>query len=147
MIMCPSRLSPSLLRLSRTITLVGPLLLLMAVTACFRQPVVSEGLLRGVVTIGPLTPFLREGEPPPTPSPEIFAPRKVMVYAVVGGRKLIAEVDIEPPGRYRVSLPAGICSVDIDHLSVDSAKGLPRNVTIIPGEIAELDIDIDTGIR
>lgn len=115
-------------------------------TACTTETPAGEGILQGDVTIGPLVPVLREGEDPPTPSPEVFAERKVLIYDA-DGEKLIQEVDIHAPGHYEVTLPTGVYTVDINRLGIDSAEGLPIAVTIEPDRTLELHIDIDTGIR
>lgn len=121
-------------------------LFFIATGACATETPAEEGIIRGDVTIGPLVPVLREGEDPPTPSPEVFAERKVLIYDA-DGEKLIQEVDIQSPGHYEVSLPAGVYTLDINHLGIDSAEGLPTTVTIEVDHTLELNIDIDTGIR
>jgi hypothetical protein len=56
-------------------------------------------------------------------------------------------VDLEGDGRYQVELEAGLYVVDINHLGIDHAAGLPAQVEILPDQVTTLDIDIDTGIR
>ena len=46
--------------------------------ACQVAPA-PEGILKGHVSIGPLQPAIREGVPEPTPNPEIFAARQVVI--------------------------------------------------------------------
>ncbi|MBI4236451.1 MAG: hypothetical protein HY688_03735 [Chloroflexi bacterium] len=105
-----------------------------------------EGTLWGVVTIGPLAPVQRMDEPPPTPRPEVYAARKILVYEE-NGRTLMRQVEIGPTGRYAVHLAAGTYVVDVKREGVGGAKGLPRAVTVQAGRSVELDVDIDTGIR
>ena len=106
----------------------------------------ATGTLEGHVSIGPLVPVLREGEPEPTPAPEVYAGRQIVVFSS-GGRKEITRVEIDGQGNYRVALPAGSYLVDINHAGIDSAAGLPAEVEIMAGQTTQLDVDIDTGIR
>jgi len=106
----------------------------------------ATGILEGHVSIGPLVPVLREGEPEPTPAPEIYAGRQIVVFSS-DGRREITRVEIDGQGNYRVTLPAGSYLVDINHAGIDSAAGLPAEVEILAGQITRLDVDIDTGIR
>lgn len=103
-------------------------------------------MLAGHVTIGPLTPVQREGQPPPTPSPEVYAERKVVVYEEDGVTE-ISRLPIDSHGNFHAELPAGTYVVDINHVGIDTAAGLPKEIEIKPGETTIVDIDIDTGIR
>lgn len=107
---------------------------------------VETGVLEGRVTVGPLSPVVQEGVPEPTPAPEVYADRKIVIYAE-DGQQEITRVDIDGSGNYRVTLPAGVYVVDINHLGVDLAKGLPQQVEIKSQQTTRLDVDIDTGIR
>ena len=105
----------------------------------------DTGILKGHVTIGPLVPVQRQGEPEPTPAPEVYAARKVVIYDE--GSKEIAQVDIDAKGNYQIRLPVGNYIVDINHLGIDRAAGLPAQVETMADQETVLDIDIDTGIR
>lgn len=125
--------------------LVFPLLflaLLLSACAGAEQP----GTLAGRVTIGPLQPVARAGQPDPTPGPEVFAGREVVVYDEAGAKE-IARAPIQSPGVYNLSLPPGVYTVDINHLGIDFSKDLPATVTVTSGQTTELNFDIDTGIR
>jgi hypothetical protein len=106
----------------------------------------ETGILEGKVAVGPLTPVVQEGVPEPTPAPEVYAERKIVIYAE-DGQQEVTQVDIDPTGAYQVTLPAGIYVVDINHLGIDIAKGLPQQVEIKSQQITRLDVAIDTGIR
>ena len=106
----------------------------------------ATGTLEGHVSIGPLVPVLREGEPEPTPAPEVYAGRQIVVFSS-GGRREIARVETNAQGNSRVPLPAGSYLVDINHAGIDSAAGLPAEVEIMAGQTTQLDVDIDTEIR
>ena len=118
-----------------------------SLAACTAAPKTqAAGTLRGYVTIGPLVPVLREGEPEPTPAPEVYATRQIVIYKP-DGKTEVARAEINPQGNYEVSLPVGVYIIDINRIGIDSASGLPQEVEIKEGEITILDVDIDTGIR
>ncbi|MEJ2487164.1 MAG: hypothetical protein P8Y68_15660 [Anaerolineales bacterium] len=104
------------------------------------------GVLEGHVTIGPLVPVVREGEPEPTPNPEVYAAREVVVFKA-NGKTEFTRIEIDSSGNYRAELPVGTYVVDINHLGIDMAKDLPKEITITEQAVTLLDIDIDTGIR
>jgi hypothetical protein len=109
---------------------------------------VSEemGTLEGRVTIGPMLPAMREGLTEPTPAPEAYAQRQIVIYAENGQRE-ISRVQIDHDGNYQVTLPAGTYVVDINHAGVDQGLDLPRTVEIVSGQVTNLDVTIDTGVR
>jgi hypothetical protein len=106
----------------------------------------ETGILEGHVTIGPLVPVLREGEVEPTPAPEVYAAREIVVFDK-DGRTEFARLKIDPSGNYRVELPVGTYVVDINRIGIDTAKDLPKEIKIESQIVTKLDIDIDTGIR
>ena len=113
--------------------------------ACTQSPQ-EFGILEGHVTIGPLVPVIREGEVEPTPAPEVYAAREVVVYKE-DGKTEFARLKINANGNYRAELPVGTYVVDINHIGIDSAAGLPKEIEITNQGVTRLDIDIDTGIR
>ena len=119
--------------------------LLLTLSACGPGPA-ETGVLEGRVTIGPLSPVLQEGETPPTPAPEVYASRQIVVFKA-DSQSEVARLQINADGSYRAELPAGEYVVDINHAGIDSAVGLPATVNIEPGSTVTLNIDIDTGIR
>ncbi len=119
--------------------------LFILISACQVTPA-PEGILKGHVSIGPIQPVIREGVPEPTPNPEMYAARQIVIFDQIG-RKEIIRATINAVGDYEVRLPSGIYTVDISHSGIDFAKGLPTQVEIRPNEITYLDIAIDTGIR
>lgn len=113
--------------------------------ACAPTPA-ATGSLAGHVTIGPLAPVAIAGQPEPTPPPEVYAARRVVVRTADGAREL-AQLTIDAQGSYRVDLPAGVYQIDINRSGMDSAAGLPAQVEVRAGATTTLDISIDTGIR
>jgi len=113
--------------------------------SCAQAPRQS-GILKGHVSIGPLLPVQRVGEVEPTPSPEIYKDREIVIY-LKDGKTEFARLKLDDHGDYRATLPVGTYVVDINHLGIDMSRELPKVVEIREGEITRLDIDIDTGIR
>ena len=113
--------------------------------ACQPSPQES-GILEGHVTIGPLAPVVREGEVEPTPAPEVYAARQVVVFEE-DGKTEVARLKIDENGNYRAELPVGAYVVDINHIGIDSAADLPKEIEITNQAITRLDLSIDTGIR
>lgn len=125
-----------------------PILLLLAMltlAACSLLPQ-EFGTLGGQVTIGPLVPVVREGEAEPTPAPEVFAAREIVVYNKKGNRE-VTRLEIDASGWYQGELPVGVYVVDINRIGIDSAAGLPTQIEIKSDQVTRLDVDIDTGIR
>jgi hypothetical protein len=113
--------------------------------ACAQSPQ-EFGVLEGHVTIGPLVPVVREGEAEPTPAPEVYAAREIVVFEE-DGKTEIARLKIDANGNYRVELPVGTYIIDINRIGIDTAAGLPKEIEITSLGVTRLDIDIDTGIR
>ena len=119
--------------------------LILLLASCAPSPR-ETGVLQGHVTIGPLVPVVREGEPEPTPAPEVYASRQIVIYAA-DGQTEVTRVQIDAQGNYRVELAVGTYAVDINHAGIDIGKELPKTVEIESGQVTRLDVDIDTGIR
>jgi hypothetical protein len=117
----------------------------LTIFACSRSPQVF-GTLEGHVTIGPLVPVVREGESEPTPAPEVYEAREIVIFEENGKTEVI-RLGIDANGNYRAELPVGIYVVDINHIGIDSAADLPKKIAITEQSVTRLDIDIDTGIR
>ena len=119
---------------------------LMLLLAPCAPPPRETGVLQGHVIIGPLVPVVREGEPEPTPAPEVYATRQMVIYAE-DGRTEVTRVQIDAQGNYRVTLPMGAYVVDVNHVGIDVAKELPKTVEIAGGETTRLDMEVDTRLR
>ncbi len=130
-------------RISRLSILL--VVLVTTIYGCARQPGETATIM-GQVSIGPLVPVMREGEPEPTAAPEVYAARQIVIYRA-DGRVEVARVGIGPTGKYSVTLPVGAYVVDINRAGIDSADGLPRQIELHAGETIRVDVEIDTGIR
>ena len=129
----------SIIRLSILISL------LISLSSCTLGPV-EYGILEGQVNIGPLQPAVQEGEVAPTPAPEVYAAREIVVYKKNGVTEF-NRLEIGPTGWYQGELPVGSYLIDINRIGIDSADNLPRKIEIRADLTTRLDIEIDTGIR
>jgi len=121
------------------------ILLLILFTSCALGPV-EYGVLEGQVSIGPLVPVMREGEDAPTPAPEVYAAREIVIYKK-NGKTEFTRLGIDSNGWYQGEMPVGTYVIDINRLGIDSADNLPLEIEIKAEGTIRLDIEIDTGIR
>ena len=119
---------------------------LMLLLASCAPPPRETGVLQGHVTVGPLLPVVREGGPEPTPAPEVYAIRQMVIYAE-DGRTEVTRVQIDAQGNYRVTLPVRTYVADINHVGIDRGSDLTATVRIYAGPPTRLDVGIDRGIR
>jgi Carboxypeptidase regulatory-like domain len=107
------------------------------------QSLTGVGVLVGRVTVGPLSPVERSGEPR-------------ALTAVPGARLVISGVNAQEStsvvtdadGRYRVRLAPGSYSIEMAPLASGRfTKDLPVTVTITEGQELRLDVRVDTGVR
>ncbi len=107
---------------------------------------VAPGSLEGHVSIGPLLPVQRSGEPTPTVPPDAYAARQIIVYQA-DGKTVVTRLTPDKDGNYRVQLAPGTYVVGMARVGIDRARDLPATVTVTSGQTTRLDIDVDTGIR
>ena len=132
--------------MKRTILYLTVLALVAMILGACTQKKQDFGVLEGHVTIGPLVPVVRQGDPEPTPNPEMYAAREVVVFEADGKAEL-TRLKVDANGDFRAKLPVGTYIVDINHSGIDTAKDLPKEIIITDQGVTRLDIDIDTGIR
>lgn len=118
---------------------------LVILSSCIPGPR-EYGIIEGQVTIGPLQPAMQEGEEAPTPAPEVYAAREIVVFKKNGVTEF-ARLQISATGWYQGELPVGTYVIDINRIGIDSADNLPLEITIIANMTTSLRINIDTGIR
>ena len=120
----------------------------LASTSCLNAD--EPGLVQGKVFVGPVSPVEQPGQTITLPC-DAYEPRKILVFNR-DSSKLISKVDIECNSeenyaRYRVELPPGIYTIDINHIGIDHSQDVPAQITVEAGITYRLDINIDTGIR
>jgi len=106
----------------------------------------ETGSLTGHVTIGPLQPVQRQGEPEPTPGPEVYAAWKIVIYTL-DMRQEVARVSIDDEGNYTIELRPGTYTVTAEQATGRGLSQATHTVGITAGQTTQQDIDIDTGIR
>ena len=107
------------------------------------QALRGMGTLVGRVTMGPMSPVGRSGDPDP---PAAVPGARIVISSVEG--QAITSVVTDKDGGYRVPLPPGSYRIDMSPLdSGRFTKDLPATITITKGQETRLDIRIDTGIR
>jgi carboxypeptidase family protein len=103
-----------------------------------------HGRLNGVVVAGPSCPVERAETPcPPKPVPS----RKVTVKGSDG--QVVAATTTDAQGHFGLDLESGTYTVQVAIIpgSVGLSQVTPGNVTIIPGQTTNIQIELDTGIR
>lgn len=101
----------------------------------------GDGIVSGVVRIGPLCPV----EPCPSPTPDVYSSREVILQPQFGEP---ISINLDSKGNFQAQVRTGRYSVtltDCAFLGCDHA--LPIVVNIEPNKVAMLEIEIDTGIR
>ncbi len=106
---------------------------------------VSEGTLSGQMSIGPVCPVERIDNPC-TPTPEMYAARKVYIYALNSTTPL-RTLTPDAQGKFSTSLPVGKYVVDMTHQAIGGISGVPQTITIEKGKNVVVNISVDTGIR
>jgi hypothetical protein len=119
---------------------------LLALSLGCGAPAAPRGTLEGRVTIGPLRPGERAGEPSPSPPPELCRQQEFRVLDEEGWTELL-RFKAGPDCGFRVELAAGRYRLDYVEPRPAFAKDLPKVVEIRPGETTRTEIHIDTGIR
>ncbi len=130
----------------------GPLLALSlaAVSGC--SPVDPAGgteppaVIQGQVSFGPLQPVEIEGEPTPETPPELFEGRQILVFGP-DGETLVTEAPVQSDGTYRVELEPGDYVIGFTLVGIETSESVPAAVSLSAGQVLELDISVDTGIR
>jgi Carboxypeptidase regulatory-like domain len=121
--------------------LVLPLLVLWALTACGGAEAGdgSSGI-RGRALAGPRCPIETAGSPCPD------APWQGTVVATEVGSNERHTVATDVDGRFRLALPPGTYELTID-ADGELPFAKPQRVTIDEGEVVDVIVSVDTGIR
>ena len=105
-------------------------------------PGVKTGTLKGKVTIGPLCPV----EPCPVNILNPYTSRTVIVQKQTG--EFLLPIILREDGSFEIEIGSGVYALSLsDCIFLGCSHGLPKTVTIEAGETAEVEINIDTGIR
>jgi FtsP/CotA-like multicopper oxidase with cupredoxin domain len=106
----------------------------------------EPAVLKGSVTVGPLTPVEHPDATPMPVPPEVYTSRAVNIYKA-DGETLVETVHFNTDGTYEVELKPGTYVVALPPGGIEYSKQLPQTVTLKTSETFLLNFDIDTGIR
>jgi hypothetical protein len=121
-------------------------LLFLPIATCTVPGPTDLGTLTGHVSIGPLSPVVQEGVPEPTPGPELYEGREVIIFDENGSDEL-GRVPIDGDGNYHATLPVGTYVISTNFRGIEFSKDLPHTVEILTDHTTRLDFHLDTGIR
>lgn len=107
--------------------------------------VVTMGIIKGKVTVGPICPVEREGVPCPVPQ-EAYTSREVILHKA-DGVTIVKRMHFLADGTYSFEVSPGTYIIDIPKQGIGGSGDLPKTVTIESGETIEFNFSIDTGIR
>ncbi len=103
-------------------------------------------VLEGKITIGPLMPVVREGDPVPTVPADLYRGRKVQLFDP-DGTTLVQDIPVNDDGSYRAEVAPGTYIVSVSLSGIEYSKDVPTIVRLAPRQAVRVNIDIDTGIR
>jgi len=107
------------------------------------SPFMVLGTVAGTVTLGPLCPVQRPGEPC-VPTPEMFTSRSVVIYDT-DRVTIVAQQPLQPNGAFTVTLKPGSYFVQINPAGIGAGEKKPFTITAL--KTTTVNFDIDTGIR
>lgn len=100
----------------------------------------AEGAISGTLSVGPLCPV----EPCSNP----INPYPGLQVAIVRNDEVVALLDVNEDGAFSGPVPAGEYQLNVQPCEFLGCRfSLPVPITVIEGQTATVDIDIDTGIR
>ncbi|OGY42505.1 MAG: hypothetical protein A2Y82_04015 [Candidatus Buchananbacteria bacterium RBG_13_36_9] len=103
------------------------------------------GIISGKVTIGPICPVEKVGEPCSVPA-SAYTSHQVIIYDSTGKIE-VQKTYFNHNGTFAFSVPAGTYIVDIFKTGIERSPDLPITVTVKAGETVRVDFSLDTGIR
>jgi hypothetical protein len=104
---------------------------------------VPVGFVSGHVTIGPICPVERVGQPCIVPA-EAYTSREAVVYAS-DSTTVKARMHLDAQGDYKITLAPGNYFVQIVPAGIGAGEKKPASVKIMQTTV--VNFDIDTGIR
>jgi hypothetical protein len=131
------------MRIGRIMLILALALTAITVFSLAYSPSLSMGTVEGRVVIGPWKPVEPvEGSHPP---PEVYTSRRVILEGTLLSR---AEIPMNGTGYFTAEVRAGTYTLTMSNCTfLGCSRVLPMTVTVKPGQITTLEINIDTGIR
>ena len=102
-------------------------------------PNVKTGILKGKVSIGPLCPT----EPCSTAAKNPYISRMIVIKKQTG--ELLFNASLSDTGNFETEIVAGTYILELSDCNFLGCQ--PKTITIEENKTAEINIDIDTGIR
>lgn len=124
---------------------LSALFILSYLSACEKQTNRENGILEGIIQIGPICPV--EKDPPDpgcVPTAETYKAFPVYIHSSNGLRTLINPA---LNGSFKIELPAGTYFLTLEKEQNIGSSNLPIVVSIDPLGDTIIKIEIDTGIR
>lgn len=116
----------------------------------------NEGVLKGHVGIGPLTPVMRKGHEGPQPTPEMYKHYMVSIaqFPDEAGPvrphflRLVKKLHLSKKGNFMIRLHPGQYRVEVVRDTPQVVGSLPsQTVQIEAGKTLHVELNVDTGIR
>ena len=106
----------------------------------------TQGLMEGYLKIVSMREVeLADGTPAPVTA-ENYADYPLIVLSQ-DRKQEVTRVTADGNGTYRAELPPGDYVLDLQHRPRGRARATPRPFTVVSGQTARVDMNIDTGIR
>ena len=132
------------MRKAHLLLILGAALLALAAACSGPDPTPTpepDGVLAGVVTIGPLCPI----EPCDASEADVYSGREIILEQA-GAASI--ELPLDAGGRFSGAIAPGTYVVRLSDCTFPGCDGVsPTEATIMAGETTTLTMDIDTGIR
>jgi hypothetical protein len=121
---------------------------LILIAGCEKKQTSTQGILEGVISIGPICPVERiPPDPACQPTAETYKAYPVSIYTS-DGSKLIAQLKPSLDGSYFSELPTGNYLVVLEKPQNNvGSSNLPSEISIHADNTTFFNINIDTGIR
>jgi hypothetical protein len=103
------------------------------------SPTAASGI-RGTVVLGPTCPVQQAGASP------CLTPYAATIVVTDSEDRQVARTTARPDGSFQVELPPGEYVI-LPQPGKPFPQAQPLDVTVVPGEFAEVQINYDTGIR
>ncbi len=122
----------------------GVLLTLATISSVSAEP---PGFLEGHLKVISPSEVQLADETSPATSAENYAEYPLIILSQ-GGKKEIARITADANGRYRLALPPGDYILDVEgRRPKGHVRAKPQRFTVVPNQIARVDMDVDTGVR
>jgi Carboxypeptidase regulatory-like domain len=107
----------------------------------------QPGFLEGHLKVFPLRDVeLADGDASTSATAANYAKYPLIILSQ-DGKKEIARVTADENGNYRIALPPGEYSLDVQGRGRGHVRAKPQRFTVASNQTVRVDMDIDTGVR